>query len=151
MDFVQLHRIFLGPLVTDEHSRLYENFPQYRGLSKVAPTRSEFEATFIVALTQALWAKDGGMNESFVLTPASLTSWVNTETITLVRKMFAHVKGMEGTPETRRRVAEKLGAGVKHLMVGSRVHQMEEPARWVSVGFQVTDPIPDWVKSSLLV
>jgi len=150
MDPTFVHQTFLGSPVTEDHAKLYGNFPKYRGFSSDAPTPEDFAAAFVVALMQVLWAQDGLLKESFILVPAHKIAWANDQLSTVTRQMFARWKG-RGTVEERKRIVGKLSRAFGHLMVGSRVLQMGEPARWVAVGFRVEDPVPDWMKAALLL
>lgn len=149
MEPSRIHTVFLGTNPSETHTKLYANFPRYRGFSSADPSREAFEATFIVALMQAT-GENGKFNRSYLFVPATKVAWVNELTLSVARVMFARWKG-QGTPEARKKVVEHLGQALKHLMVGSRVLQMEdEPARWTALGFQAADPIPEWMRSALL-
>lgn len=149
MEPARVHLTLLGTSPSEEQRKLYDGFPSYRGYSASSPTDDHFEATFVAALTQALGA-GGKFNRSYIFVPATKVEWVNSRTIQIAQTMFGLLK-LKPSGEQRRKTCENLGAVLKHLLVGSRVLQMEdEPARWVALGFQSADPIPEWMRNALL-
>lgn len=149
MDPATIHKIFLGHSPSEAHSRLYCNFPRYRGFSQAESSPELFEATFIVALTQAMGEK-ARFNRTYLFVPSSMVNWVNEQTGLVARSMFGRLKGRD-TPEKRRKVCEHLGASLKMMLVGSRVLQMDAPpSHWMAFGFKVSDPVPEWLRDALL-
>lgn len=148
MEPEKIHRILLGAPVTETHLKLYEGYPSSRGFSTADPSREEFEAAFMLALAQVL--KGNQLNRTFLFVPASKTVLFGEMATEVARRMFARLKGTNPI-ERRRGTVEKLSLALKHLMFGSRVLQMErEPAHWAALGFQQTDPIPEWLRAGLV-
>lgn len=145
-----VHRLILGDhAVTDVHAKLYDNYPKYRGFSQSEQAKDVFEATFVLAIMQT-FGEGGKFHPSFLCVPATQFDWVNGQMKEIARALLLRWKFAQDV-EQRKRVVERLSKAFQHLMIGSKVFQVPEaPRRWMAFGFSQEDPIPLWLKDSLL-
>jgi len=147
MDARHAHKVFLGTEVGDIHAGLYDNYPKYRGFSSGTLSQEIFDATFVLALKQALEGEKP--LRTFLFVPTTMMNDVQPYLQRGAQALFSRWKG-KGNKEVRVAVVQKLAEGFKHILLGS--HSFEgEPTRWVALGFQRTDKdIPEWMGSALL-
>lgn len=150
MEPQRIHLAFLGENPGPTHTRLYTEFPVARGFSSNVADEARFEATFVAGLAQ-VFEDGGGLQPCFLLLPASQTVWGTAQMTQIVRRMLSRWKH-ESDPAIRARAVHRLAEGIKHMMVGSRVLQLDNPpSRWVAFGFTVNDPVPEWLRDGLIL
>ena len=140
----EFHTVMVRTPITEEHRRLYAEFPTFRGFSVEIPTPGQFEACCVLALMET--RKEA---RCLLLVPANHTEAVTARLSSFFQTLIRNWWGV-GAPDVRRNMLQKLGKSCDRIMMGSRVLQMAEPPHWVAVGFRQEDPSPDWLKRALL-
>jgi len=140
----EFHQIVLGTEPTAEQLRLYNQFPDFRGISDRAQEPKVAEAVLLLALRSGTAA-----DRVLVLAPLAQEEWLLKQCETMAIGCF------EGCKKYPSRV-EELVYGYKQLfkklmMTGRLLQLQEEPEHWVSFGFTVDDILPSWMTNRLLL
>jgi len=141
-----LHETLLGDEPGNEHYALYGAYPAHRGFSDRRTVIARFEATFVLALTQTFPLGSGSMHRSMFFVAAPTEDWAVKQMNRIAKVIFGRFK-QEGNVHG----AKFVGDAFNHLMMGKYALQVtEEPERWAAFGFRTTDPVPEWMRKSLL-
>jgi len=142
------HCKLLGKKPTPAQIALYREFPTKRGFSWADHNEEQFEAVFLSALAQTFQGEDETRpHKVYLLVSNSSHEWVSAQVKQLVKAVFDICKQKKDATRAR-----QMGILLRHMMIGSRVHQMGvEPARWAVYGFSLQDRLPEWVSTALLV
>ena len=137
------HAILLGKDPTSVQQQLYSRYPEVRGFSDHALDPERLEAAVVAALTT------GKANERvLLLAPVSHEVWVLDGINDVAARMFERCK-MQRDPAA---FARGLGTLFQKLLVAGRLLQLPaEPPYWVSFGFSIEDPLPEWMTGRLIV
>ncbi len=141
-----LHETLLGDAPNGQHQSLYGTFPKRRGFSDRRIHIARFEAAFVLALAQTLPMGSGKMRRVMFFVAPSAETWAVEQMGRIAKVIFGRFKA-EGNVKG----AQLLGDAFKNVMMGKYVLQVaEEPERWACFGFRATDPVPEWMRDSLL-
>lgn len=136
------HYALLGKEPTEAQVRLYENFPEYRGISDRSLDPEVMEAIVVQALVTGT-VKD----RVFIYAPPAHEAWVMQQFDSIASVIFEIVK----TTPFPKKYAMAYGMMFQKIAFMGRVLQVpSEPAHWLSFGFVKSDPVPDWLKDRLL-
>ena len=141
-----LHESFLGDTPGQEAQSLYQVYPLSKGFSDRTNAVDRFEAVFVLALAQTMPMGNSKLHKTMLFVAAPTEGWAVKQMQRIAGVIFGRLK------EDGNTIAAKLmGQAFNHLMMGKFVLQVaEEPERWASFGFRVADPVPDWMRKSLL-
>lgn len=139
------HRTMLGLEPTEQQSKLYNSYPKYRGIADPALDPKVAEAILILALSSG-FAQD----KVLVLAPLSHEKWVLSQVNQLVVQTFQHCK-MRTLDQAKREIAAYTQLFKKLQLTGRLLQLPKEPQHWVSFGFTLQDPLPEWMRPRLLV
>jgi hypothetical protein len=135
------HQTLLGKKPTKKQLLFYKRFPEFRGISDKSLDPEILEALFVAALTSGK-----GRDRAYILAPVAHEAWVMEQFNKTADIMFAGCKKWPNPVK----IAKGYGQMLKKIMIVGRLLQIpEEPPYWVSFGFTLNDPIPDWVKDRL--
>ncbi len=127
---------------------LYEAFPTARGFSDDASDYTLFRAVLHTALVQTVPADSEreGAQTTYLFFPQAREEWVINSLRETAEMIFARFRD-----EGRVEAAKFVGRSFKALRLGHLVHQVPgAPPRWAAFGFKQADPIPEWLRVSLL-
>lgn len=100
----------------------------------------------MLALTQTLPLGSGSMHRAMFFVAAPTEDWAVKQMNRIAKVIFGRFK-RDGNVTG----AKLIGDAFNHLMMGKYALQVtEEPERWASFGFRATDPVPEWMRKSLL-
>lgn len=142
------HRTFLGVDPTPNQTLIYEAFPKTRGVSCSTLDVEFFEATTILALVQSFTMKQvpDPHRVHFFVKPAH-KKWAVEQLKVIAGTIFGRLRPRKDAKQ----LAPTVGKLFHAVLIGCRVLQVEVPPdRWVSFGYSVSDPIPDWMCQALL-
>lgn len=140
----EFHEMVLGTAPTAEQVRLYNQFPDFRGISDRTQDPEVAEAVLLLALRTGT-----AQDRVFVLAPQSHEEWLLARCEAMAMTCF---DGCRKYPPSR---AKELIYGYTCLfqklkMTGRLLQLREEPQHWVSFGFAVDDLLPAWMSNRLL-
>jgi hypothetical protein len=139
------HRTVLGKEATAEQVRLYSKFPEFRGFSDRTLDLEKFEATVLLALMAGAKAE-----RVIFCAPQAHESWVIAQFNDVASIVFDGCKKVENK-QKRVAIAKLYSSLFSKISITGRLLQLPaEPAHWMSFGFAVDDPIPEWVSNRLL-
>ena len=103
-----------------------------------------------MALTQTLPRDQSTPFRCYFFVPASAERWAVEQVALNAKRIFTQLKQLKA--ERKALAARQLGSFFHHIMMGSRILQLEKgPDRWVAFGFDKGDPsIPDWLREGLM-
>ena len=154
MDVALFHQKLLGlnPLLTPSeyrltslHQRLYTAFESHgaRGFSGRDVSQAQFLATLVLALYQTRMPDDESTHFVTILLPGSHNQVFGEHLEAFVRYVFRQRKSqVEGVRVLRR--------AFKSLKQAHKLLQIDEPERWVILGFQADDFLPTWCQGRLV-
>lgn len=138
------HRIVLGTEPTAGQLRLYNQWPDFRGISDRTPDPKVAEATILLALRSG-----SASDRVLVLAPLAQEEWLLKQIESMAINCFERCKG---NPSRAKDLISKFTLLFKKLAMTGRLLQLEEePQHWVSFGFSVDDALPSWMPPRLLV
>lgn len=149
-DPTRIHQTFLGRNPSEEQQLLYASHPS-RGFSTHDYDKLRVEATIVKAMSLAKVSGVPQYNTVYIFTTTILHDLVSEGVREIARTMKSRVSGCRDAEKRRQTLSvakDWLGA----LKVGApslRDLQVEYD-RWVSVGYDREDLVPDWFKASLL-
>lgn len=136
------HQHFFGEEPLEIQRSLYRVFPAARGYADKELDPDRFRAVLLLALTQAHHEK------TILFTPPTIERWAVDQLNSAADLIFQRVKVMTGD---RKALALYLGKTFKQVFLANRLLQASEaPKRWVSFGFDLSDPVPEWVPPALV-
>ncbi len=142
----KFHEHLLAADPTEEQQRLYDVFPSRVGFDDGALNEERFEAIVVGTLFLARTA-----GKVILCAPPQHEKWVLACYNLVADRIFATCRKMQGTSESRIRVAKIYGDLFKKAFVLGRLLQLEEePQAWTIFGFSKSDPLPNWVIPKLL-
>lgn len=147
-DMVKAHRAFLGVDPSSTQSRIYEAFPEFRGVNNSFPDEEIFEATAISSIVQAFTMKQvEEPHQVHLFVTASNRAWTVQRLRVLTQTVFSRLKERKDAKH-----APAVGKLFHAILMGTKVLPFETPPeRWACFGFVASDPIPPWMRSGLLV
>lgn len=131
--------------LTAQHRRLYTAFASHgaRGFSGQLVSDARFLATLVLALYQTRMPDDQTMHEVTILLPQSHEVFFRVQLETVMRHVFRQRKGQVAGVRILKRSFESLKRT-------HRLLQINEPERWVILGFEADSLLPTWVQGHLL-
>lgn len=154
MDVALFHQALLGIdqiqtdpefRLTSQHKRLYQGFASHgaRGFAGSDVSEGRFLATLVLALYQTRLPEDKATHEVAILMPKTLVPLYRDRLEAVMRYVFRQRKG------------DRPGARILKQAFGSlkrahRLLQINEPARWVIVGFEADTFLPSWAQGHML-
>lgn len=141
----RIHRGITGQDSEEAHEQLYRAYPTLRGYASSALNLPYLQATIVLGLSQTYMLHPERMTKTAFLVSPTAEKWALEQLDLILREIFDQCRQTGNL-----RVAQYLGAALKHFLIGNRILQIEEPTRWVAFGFDLDMPLPDWMKDSLL-
>jgi hypothetical protein len=139
----QKHLTLLDKKATKKQTYFYSRFPEYRGVSDRSLDAELLEAVLIAALTFGTYD-----DRVCVFAPIVHESWVLDQFNQIAGIIF----GTCYKAPDKVKVAEGYKRMFKKILLAGKFLQLpEEPSHWVSFGFAVDDPIPEWMQKRLLL
>jgi hypothetical protein len=146
-DPAELHKLLLGTEPTSVQLKLYADRKTHHGYSG-ALTAERLTATVVLAVAETQrWFR----HRVFVLVPAGYTEAVLAH-MENVRDDVLQAALHRGGPSEVHRIGDLLREAVEALTLGAaKPTTLVPPRAWVAVGYSVTDDMPAWLTSELLV
>lgn len=146
---MKLHQIFVGPVMTDFQVALYRN-PKAHGVSSKENNPENIDATIILAISRVV--ANGSCNQVNVIVPQELRKAV-IERVHLMAKTFTGCVRKLPDQDSRKKtsvIARKLLESL-HLPETrvNHIFSIQEPSRWVAIGYSSQDPLPEWLSKGL--
>jgi len=146
---LKLHQLFVGPVVTELQTSLYQN-PKTHGVSSKENDPESIDATLILAISRV--ADNGSCNRVHVIVPKDLRKAV-IERVHLMAKNFTGCVKKLPNLDSRKKssiIARKLLESL-HLPETrvNHIFSIPEPNRWVAIGYSSQDPLPEWLSKGL--
>jgi hypothetical protein len=139
----QKHLTLLDKKATKKQTYFYSRFPEYRGISDRSLDAEILEAVLIAALTFGTFD-----DRVCVFAPIVHESWVLDQFNQIVGIIFKSCY----KASDKNKVAKGYVRMFKKILLAGKFLQLpEEPPHWVSFGFAVDDPIPEWMQKRLLL
>jgi hypothetical protein len=140
------HSTLFGTEPSVSQKTLYDGFPTTRGYDDASLDAERFTAVVVLTIAQALQG-----DRVLLLAPLSQEKWVVEQYNAVADRIFTRCKTLTGPKESRVALARNYGAMFKRIYIFGRLLQLAEPPKaWASFGFSKADPIPEWVKESLM-
>ena len=136
------HVTLLNREPSERQLDIYKTFPDFRGISDTSLNKDILDVILVMGLLDGTY-KD----RVFLLAPPDYEAWVLQQLEEFADTVF---QGAKRYPNASR-IAQGYGILFKKLALASRVLQFpSEPEHWVSFGFSVDTPIPDWMRAKLV-
>ena len=142
---IQWHRTMLGQEPTEQQSKLYDSYPNYRGIADPALDSKVAEAILILALSSGLVH-----NKVAVLAPPQHEKWLIQQFDKVAERTFQHCK-TRPAPQAKSEIFGYVQLFKKLQLMGRPLQLQNEPQYWVSFGFTLESPLPEWMSPRLLV
>jgi hypothetical protein len=128
--------------LTDVHAALYDEHRR-AGIGGYVNTRLDdglFLGTYVlaVALTEII-------HPVYVFAPEQHMFWVVDAIERINAQVFRCRQGRRHAD-----AVQALRGAIKQLRLSCRLHERDEPERWVMFGFTSADPLPSWAADRLL-
>jgi hypothetical protein len=145
---VGVHGTFLGRTITPQQNILYES-TSGRGFSSKKKDPFLTDATLIKALTMA---KGDGLVFflTYIFAPSSMLPWVFERVHQIALSLMDRVRTYPDL-ERKQQAIKLARQWLEALQVGEIKLSQSAPERWVAIGYDQDDTLPDWFKSGLLV
>jgi hypothetical protein len=140
---IEWHRIILGTEPTAEQMRLYNAYPEYKGISDRAQDPDMAKSAILLALRSGT-----GTDQVLVLAPQAQEDWLLKQCETVAITCFESCKKYPTRAKDLIKGYTRLFQKLK--MTGRLLQLEEEPPHWVSFGFSVDDALPPWMPGKLL-
>ena len=137
------HARILGKEPTSEQLEFYAKFPTFLGFSDRSLNSERLEAVIL----KALLIKP--LEDRVVMfAPVAHEEWVLEKYNSLANTVFNVCKGLRGSKVP---LAQFYSKSFQRIAITGRLLQLPgEPKHWVSFGFSVEDPIPEWMSKRLI-
>ena len=145
MDPALCHRRLFGSSPNSDQTALYLAYPKARGYADADLNEDRFTAVFVLAISQAMRHE-----RVLFLAPVHHEPWFVVQSTLVMRRAFAHCKGMTGKSETRLGLARAYKKWLTRITFYGRLLQIPaEPKAWTAFGFTSDESIPEWVRTGL--
>lgn len=145
-DLHKSHYAFLGTEPTTKQCRIYDAFPEKRGVRASELDSEVFEALIVMGLVQTFAKKtQASPFRVYFFVPQQHERWAVKQLRSFAKTVFARLKERRASSQ-----AQALGRAFHSVLIGCRVLQvLEAPDRWVAYGFSESYEIPDWMATGL--
>lgn len=138
------HQIVLGRDPNADQLRLYNKFPNFRGISDAQRDVKIAEAVILLGL------RSGTVDSTvLVFAPQAMEEWFLQQCDVMATSCFESCRRYEA--QRAKELIDGYTRLFQKLKMTSRPLQLsEEPAHWVSFGFTREDVLPAWMTPRLL-
>lgn len=137
------HQVLFGSEPTPLQRRIYDAFPQYRGISSSEQNPEVMQAIILLALTFGHFSE-----RVYVFAPPMYEAWVLEQFSRAADQILTVCRNNPNSGALARGYGKLFH---KVAFTGKVLQFQQDPEKWLACGFAVSDPIPEWMSKALLV
>jgi hypothetical protein len=144
------YTLYFGVEPPREVQKLFAKFPEFRGFSQCGQDRDQFRTALMIGLLGTHPEGNPPFREesfqgSYLLHPKGARGWVLESVKAEAAVIFTNLR-----EHGRDKAIPTILTCFQKLRMGHQVLQLPEPPRWAAIGFERSDPIPEWMRIRLM-